>query len=197
MEIDRKKEVINVCLDLFVSKGIHEASTRSLSCALKLQNSGLYYYFKSKDEAVVECFNQALSKVEIHLIQPLLRDIGHMEISIDRLISQAKEMAPTMRFILQACSSPTYRDLVASITEFYERLEKHITKLSTQFNCGFDEVKSFIRLIITAVIDYMVFEETTNTKASLAPVKVLLELLMQKKIQDLPSDTNKTKGDLL
>ena len=55
MEPDRKKEVINVCLDHFIEKGLSETSTRSLSGALKLQNAGLYYYFSSKDEAVILC----------------------------------------------------------------------------------------------------------------------------------------------
>lgn len=36
MEPDRKKEVINVCLDHFIEKGLSETSTRSLSSALKI-----------------------------------------------------------------------------------------------------------------------------------------------------------------
>ena len=47
METDRKKEVINICLDLFIEKGLTATSTRDLSSALKLQNAGLYYYFES------------------------------------------------------------------------------------------------------------------------------------------------------
>lgn len=60
MENDRKKEVINVCLDHFIANGL-EISTRSLSEALKLQNTGLYYYFESKDEAVILCAEEAVS----------------------------------------------------------------------------------------------------------------------------------------
>ena len=38
MEIDCRKEVINICLNLFIEKGLTATSTRSLSSALKLQN---------------------------------------------------------------------------------------------------------------------------------------------------------------
>lgn len=56
---DRKKEVINVCLDHFIEKGLSETSTRSLSSALQLQNAGLYYYFENKDEAIILCAEEA------------------------------------------------------------------------------------------------------------------------------------------
>ncbi len=67
MENNRKKEVINICLDHFISHGL-ETSTRSLSKALKLQNAGLYYYFESKDEAVILCAEAAALRLETNLI---------------------------------------------------------------------------------------------------------------------------------
>ena len=38
MEIDCRKEVINICLNLFIEKSLTATSTRSLSSALKPQN---------------------------------------------------------------------------------------------------------------------------------------------------------------
>lgn len=75
MENDRKKEVINICLDLFIEKGLTSTSTRSLSSALKLQNAGLYYYFESKDEAVIACAEEAALRLEKCLIAPAMREI--------------------------------------------------------------------------------------------------------------------------
>ena len=42
---DRKKEIVELCLNLFIEKGLYETSTRDLSKAMNLQNAGLYYYF--------------------------------------------------------------------------------------------------------------------------------------------------------
>lgn len=53
MEVNRKKEVLNICLDHFIENGLYETSTRGLNKALKLQSAGLYYYFTSKDEAII------------------------------------------------------------------------------------------------------------------------------------------------
>lgn len=38
---ERKKEVIDICLDCFIKNGLYETTTRDLSKALKLQNAGL------------------------------------------------------------------------------------------------------------------------------------------------------------
>lgn len=50
---DRRKEILNVCLDTFINKGLSETTVRDLSTALKLQSGGIYYWFKDKDEAVL------------------------------------------------------------------------------------------------------------------------------------------------
>ena len=110
MENDRKKEVINICLDLFIEKGLTSTSTRNLSSALKLQNAGLYYYFASKDEAVIACAEEAALRVESALIPGALRDIDDLDIMMKRLQSRADEMAPTMRFLVTVCASSQYKD---------------------------------------------------------------------------------------
>lgn len=45
---DRRKEILNVCLDTFINKGLSETTVRDLSTALKLQSGGIYYWFKDK-----------------------------------------------------------------------------------------------------------------------------------------------------
>lgn len=40
---DRRKEILNVCLDTFINKGLSETTVRDLSTALKLQSGGIYY----------------------------------------------------------------------------------------------------------------------------------------------------------
>lgn len=46
---DRRKEILNVCLDTFINKGLSETTVRDLSTALKLQSGGIYYYKNNSD----------------------------------------------------------------------------------------------------------------------------------------------------
>ena len=116
MENDRKKEVINVCLDHFIANGL-EISTRSLSKALKLQNAGLYYYFESKDEAVILCAEEAALRLETYLIAPAIKEITNPDKMMKRLKSHVDEMSPTMRFLVSVCVSETYKDKIKPVLD--------------------------------------------------------------------------------
>ncbi len=46
---EKRQELVGVCLDCFVEKGLTVATTKDLCKAAKLQNGGIYYYFSTKD----------------------------------------------------------------------------------------------------------------------------------------------------
>lgn len=46
--IDRKKEIVNNCLELLVERGLTQTTTRELSKVMKLKSGDMYYYFNSK-----------------------------------------------------------------------------------------------------------------------------------------------------
>lgn len=51
-------------------KRLVNTTSRDLSAALNLQNADIYYYFKSKDELVVACAEEAAYQLETNLIVP-------------------------------------------------------------------------------------------------------------------------------
>ena len=159
MENDRKKEVINICLDHFISHGL-ETSTRSLSKALKLQNAGLYYYFESKDEAVVLCAEEAALRLENSLIVSAMKDIKNPDLMMKRLQSRADEMAPTMKFLVSVCVSETYKEKVKpALDRLSSRYEQYSEKFAKTIGCDLEEIKPYVYLCITAVENYMIFGE--------------------------------------
>lgn len=107
---DRRKEILNVCLDTFINKGLSETTVRDLSTALKLQSGGIYYWFKDKDEAVVACAEEAALRLEDFLIFPALKDIKDPDKMMKRLKIRADEMQPTMKFF-----ASVYRDGVVKV----------------------------------------------------------------------------------
>lgn len=160
MEIDRKKEVINVCLDLFIKRGLSETSTRDLSSALKLQSGGLYYYFSSKDETVILCAEEAAIRLEDALIPPVLKDIGDPDRMMKRLQSRADEVAPTMRFLVSVCVSDRYKEKVKPILDrLSERYEHYAELVAKKLNCSMDEIVPYVYMTIAAVANYMIFAE--------------------------------------
>lgn len=172
MEVDRKKEVLNICLDHFIENGLYETSTRSLSKALKLQSAGLYYYFTSKDEAVIQCAEEASIRIETALIAPTIRDLADPDNMMKRLRSRADEMAPTMRFLATVCGSKRYKDEIKPVIEgMNERYAHYTEKIANKLNCGKEEIEPYVYMTIAAVINYMVFDEVSFVLPQIKMVK--------------------------
>ncbi len=60
---EKRQELVDACLDCFVEKGLTVATTKDLCKAAKLQNGGIYYYFSTKEEIVLACAEEAISRI--------------------------------------------------------------------------------------------------------------------------------------
>ena len=100
---ERKQEILNSCLDLFVLNGLSNTSTRELSSAMNLQSSGMYYYFNSKDELVIACAEEAALKIEKALVSTAENELSDPKNMMDLLQKKALELSPIMRFFVSVC----------------------------------------------------------------------------------------------
>ncbi len=160
MECDRRKEIINICLDHFIEKGLYETSTRSLSSAMQLQNAGVYYYFKSKDEAVVACAEAAAFRLENELIIPAINEMSEPDVMMRHLKEKARTMSPTMQFLSQVCSTSKYRGLMdGTLKKLSARYTKYVRMCAEQYHCREKEIEPYVYICITAFVNYMIFNE--------------------------------------
>lgn len=160
METDRRKEVVKACLDTFVSKGLAYTTSRDLSEAMKLKSGGLYYYFTSKDEAVVACAEEAVFQLESKLINPALKEVDDTDKMLAKFRERATQMAPTMRFLFQVFSTLRYSEkLTSALNRLCKRYRKYSEQFAQKFNCDVDEIELYVYLCITAVSNYMIFVE--------------------------------------
>lgn len=184
METDRRKEVVNICLNLFVEKGLYKTSTRDLSKALQLQSGGLYYYFPTKDDVVVACVETAIRRLEDVLISPVRKEIANPADMMKRLLSRADEMAPVYRFVVTVCSDQQYRDKTKPILdELGERYAYYSEMFSKLLNCKVQELTPFVYMSITAITNYMIFREESFVAPQLKAVQLKLERII--KSQDI------------
>lgn len=162
MENDRKKEVINICLDHFIDNGLTDTSTRSLSSALQLQNAGLYYYFASKDEVVILCAEEAARRIENALIPTALKEIADPDLMMKHLQINADKMAPTMRFLVSVCSNKRYIQSARPVLDrLANRYGYYAEQAAKKLNCSTEEILPYVYMIVTAVANYMIFGDDT------------------------------------
>ena len=105
---ERTKEIIGICLDCFVEKGLTVTTTTDLCNANNLQNGGIYYYFDTKEEIVLACAEEAISRIEQSAFSIVFEDVKDVANMMDHLGTLADELSPIMRFLVSICVSREY-----------------------------------------------------------------------------------------
>ena len=83
----RRKEIFDASVHLFLEKGFNETSMREIANAAGVGKSTLYDYFNSKDEILISYFEG-----EIHKITARAQKIAEGDLSISEKLSQIMEM---------------------------------------------------------------------------------------------------------
>lgn len=173
---ERRKEILNTCLDTFISKGLSETTVRDLSTALKLQSGGIYYWFKDKDEAVVACAEEAVLRLENSLIFPALDDIRDPDRLMKQLKIRADKMRPTMKFFASVCALAKYEERMQPVLDrLAERYERYAQRFSEELRCDFNEVAPYVYFAITTITDYMIFGEAKYIFPQIELIKTVLK----------------------
>ncbi len=158
MAPERKQEVINVCLKTFMKNGFAQTSTRDLSAALNLNNGGVFYYFKTKDEIVIACAEEAALRIERDLIGVALQDIDNPKKMIEDLIARADAMRPLMKFFVSVSASPQYTEtLQPTFDALTKRYDHYAEKFAEVLRCEPKEVSPYVYIGINTMLSYMLF----------------------------------------
>lgn len=183
MHEEKKKEIIGVCLDCFVEKGLTAATTKDLCTAAHLQNGGIYYYFSTKEEIVLACAEEAISRIEKGAFDIVLEDISDIKGMINHLGELADRMSPTMRFLVSVCVSREYGDKVKpALVRLAARYPYYTARIADILGCSTEEVEPFVHLSILAINNYMIFAERALFEPQIKAVsRELLRLAERKK----------------
>ena len=155
---ERKREVIDLCLNELISKGLTKISVREPSADLKLKKAGIYYYFVDKYEAIIECAEEAAKRLEVNLIVSALKDIQSPELMMARLMDRADEMVPTMKFFAQVCADPRYQELIKpTLNRLSPKYEIYAKKFAEAMDKPVTDIIAYFSMCVTAICDYMLF----------------------------------------
>lgn len=158
--MNRQKEIIDICLTQFIENGLFNTSARDLAGALDMQPSGLYYYFKSKDEIVVACAEEAGIRLEDVLILPILNSLDDSEDFVGVTEEKMEEAVPVMKFFTQVCTTQEYRrDMQQVLEKMKKRHQEYADRFAERLNCEPEEVAPYLYACVAIVANYMTFGE--------------------------------------
>ena len=179
---ERKKEIIGVCLDCLIEKGLTVTTTKDLCAAAKLQNGGIYYYFSTKEEIILACAEEAIDRIENGACGIVFKDISDIKSMMDRLGAMADKMSPTMRFLVSVCVSKEYGEKVKpALSRLASRYPYYTKKIAAVLDCTPAEVEPFVHLSILALNNYMIFAERALFNPQIEAAKKELLRLVERK----------------
>ena len=188
---EKRNEIIGVCLDCFVKKGLTVTTTKDLCTAANLQNGGIYYYFSTKEEIVLACAEEAINRIEKSAFGIVLEDISDIRSMMDRLVTLADKMSLTMRFLVSVCVSHEYEEQIKpSLVRLASRYPYYTDKIAEILGCTKDEVEPFIHLSILAINNYMIFSERALFDPQIESVKKELMSLAERKRNKSTTEEN-------
>lgn len=157
---ERTKDIISICLDCFVEKGLTVTTTTDLCNANNLQNGGIYYYFDTKEEMVLACAEEAISRIEQSAFSIALENIKDVANMMNHLGTLADELSPVMRFLVSVCVSQEYGEKVKPyLVQVAGRYPYYTERIAEILGCTKEEVEPYVHLSILALNNYMIFNE--------------------------------------
>ncbi len=184
MEPTRKQEVINVCLDTFMQKGLAHTPTKDLCVALNLNTGGVFYYFKTKDEIVIACAEEAKRRIVNDLFGIAVENIENPEKMAMDMHDKAVEMRPLMKFFVSVCATPKYEGAVSPLLDRLNvRYRRYIEQISEKLDCPAEEVAPYVYVVINTMLSYMLFGKANFVAPQLELVYGKLVGLLERKQQ--------------
>ena len=177
----KTKELIQTALDTFVEKGLTATTTKDLCTAAGLQNGGIYYYFDTKEEIIIDCAEAAIQRIEKRVFGMALDNIGDIEYMMNHLGVMAEELSPVMRFLVSVCASREYGEKVKpSLVRFAGRYPYYTSQIAEILGCTPQDIEPYVHLSILAVNNYMIFGERALFEPQIRAAQTGLTKLAQR-----------------
>ncbi len=172
---ERMREVIDICLKTFMEKGLTDTSTRDLCEALNLNSGGIFWYFKTKDDIVIACAEEATVRIENELFGTALEDINDPEKLVKDLDEKAVTMRPLMQFFINVCTSQKYTGKLKEVRYRQgDRYRVYIGKIAEKLGCNYDDVAPLFYTVTNTMFSYMIYDPDNFSAPQLRMVKEAL-----------------------
>lgn len=157
-DLNRRKEIVDICLKKFIEKGLYETTSRDLTDALNMTPGALYYHFKNKDDAVLECAEEASIRLEELLLLPALELIDKTDAIDEHPVENPDEIQAMTRFLAQVCTANKYMEPMKPIlNRMREREYSYCEKFAKKLGCTAEELVPWFFAIVAASESYMIF----------------------------------------
>ncbi len=163
-QFEKKQEIIDVCLAAFMKKGLAHTSARNLCEVLRMNSGAVFYYFKTRDDIVIACAEEAKKRIEHDLFGIAIDDLENPEKLAKDLYERATAMQPLMKFFVSVCTTPKYdKAMRQSLDNLNVRYKNYAELIAKKLCAKPEDVAPYVYITINMMLSYMLFGETNFT----------------------------------
>ncbi len=183
-QYERKQEIIDGCLSTFMKKGLVYTTSKNLCDGVNLNSGGIFYYFKTIDEIILACAEEAKKRIERDLFGIALDDLEKPEKLAEDLHNRAVEMRPLMKFFVSVCATPRYEEAVHPLLDkLGDRYKFYVNQFAVKLGSTPEEVAPYVYIVINTMLSYMLFGKENFVAPQLELVYGKLVAILEKKKQ--------------
>lgn len=163
--------ILDSTFNYLVKHGLENITIRELCKGTGIAQGSIYYWFSGKQELICEAAEYGLRKVVDKIFSYVFSNMKNLRKFFDECLSEINKYKNELRFIYQMAASPVYGGKIRGKGRDLNLIyDKYVEKLALRLRCSTQELKPLVYLFISAVLDYVVWEDTENTQMQLESI---------------------------
>lgn len=163
-----KNVVLERVFPVLVNYGLENITIRELCKETGTVQGTLYYWFKDKTSIVCEATQYGLKMVTDEIFEYVFASLNDLRGFFSNCLDEINKYKKELRFVYQLAASPVYSEkILATGKEFNLIYDRYTHRLSRLLNCDEQTLKPLVYLFISAVLDYVIWDEKEKTQMQL------------------------------
>lgn len=165
---------------VLVEQGLENITIRELCKETRIVQGTLYYWFKDKTSIVCEAAQYGLKTVTDEIFEYVFASLNDLRGFFSNCLDEVSKYKKELRFIYQLAASPVYGNKIRETgMDFNFIYDKYTHRLSQMLDCDEQLLKPLVYLFISAVLDYVIWDEKEKSQMQLDFIYGILPKIMK------------------
>lgn len=164
---------------VLVEQGLENITIRELCKETRIVQGTLYYWFKDKTSIVCEAAQYGLKMVTDEIFDYVFASLSDLRSFFSNCLDEVSKYKKELRFVYQLAASPVYGNKIRKTgMDFNFIYDKYTHRLSQMLDCDEQLLKPLVYLFISAVLDYVIWDEKEKSQMQLEFIYSVLPKIM-------------------
>ena len=163
-----KSELSARIFPYLVERGLENITIREVCRGTGIVQGTLYYWFKDKTGIVCEAAQYGLKTVTDEIFEYVFASLNDLKAFFANCLDEISKYKKELRFIYQLAASPVYGEKIRKTGKDFNFIyDKYTHRLSLLLDCDEQTLKPLVYLFISAVLDYVIWDEKEKSQLEL------------------------------